>query len=124
MDQLQGALRDGGGGGFVLAGNRHGREGEFDAVGVERLFDHRKGFASDDELLTRQGRHFHPDLDREVSELLDTLRHFGPLERDTKWRVKLVLGWRTWDIRRFARCLDKYVLGPVGDDAVRGYFCR
>ena len=56
MDQLQGALLDGGGGGLVLAGNQHGREGEFDAVGVERLFDHRKGFAPDDELLTRQGR--------------------------------------------------------------------
>jgi hypothetical protein len=75
MDQLEGALRDGGAGGFSLTRDRHGRESEFDAVGVERLFDHRIGLAPDHELLARQGHHLRPYLDREIAELLDAL-HF------------------------------------------------
>ena len=43
VGQLEDALRDrgGGGGSVALAGDLDGREGEFDAVLIKRLFDHR-----------------------------------------------------------------------------------
>jgi hypothetical protein len=45
VGQFEGALRDrgGGGGSVALAGDLDGREGEFDAVLIKRLFDHRIG---------------------------------------------------------------------------------
>ena len=57
----------------------HGGKGEFDAVGIKSRFDHGKGLAPDHELFARQGHHFHPDLDREVGEILHTL-HLQRLE--------------------------------------------
>ena len=52
LGQFEAALCDGGSGGDGLrfAGDLHGREGEFDAVLVECLLDHRIGFAGDHEL--------------------------------------------------------------------------
>ena len=79
MGQFEGALCDGGGRGFALARDRDGWESEFDAVLVERLLDHRVGLAPDDELLARQGHHLHPDLHREIAEVLHAL-HLQRLE--------------------------------------------
>ena len=57
----------------LAAGHLHRREGELDAVGVERLLDQRIGPPPDDELLAGLGHHLHADLDGEVAELLDAL---------------------------------------------------
>jgi hypothetical protein len=79
FDELQPTLGYSGGRGFAFACDLHGWEGEFDAILVESLFDHRIGLSPDDELLTRQGHHLRPDLDREITELVDPL-HFQRLE--------------------------------------------
>src|SRR5271166_5558163 len=75
MRQLHTALRDGGGGsrGIAFARDLHGREGEFDAIGIERRFDHGKRLSPDDEILARQGHHLHPELDCEIAERVDAL---------------------------------------------------
>src|SRR6516164_8306435 len=57
----------------------HGGEGEFDAVFIERFFDHCIGLTPDDELLTRHSHHLGPDLDRVITELVDPL-HLQGLE--------------------------------------------
>jgi hypothetical protein len=36
-----------------IASDLHRREGEFDAIGIEGLFDHGKGLPPDDEILAR-----------------------------------------------------------------------
>jgi hypothetical protein len=64
VSQLKAALRDRGGsaGGLAFARYLHRREGEFDAVLVERPFDHRVGLAPNHELLARHGHHLRPNL--------------------------------------------------------------
>src|SRR6516165_200227 len=89
MRQLQAALRDGGGRGFALAGDLHGREGEFDAVLVERLLDHRVSLAANDELLARHGHHLRPDRDREIAELVDPLHLQGLKDQRRELRILL-----------------------------------
>jgi uncharacterized protein YjbI with pentapeptide repeats len=63
----------GGGGGFAVARDLHSRVGEFDAIGIECLFDHGEGLSPDDEILARQSHHLHPDLDREIAERVDAM---------------------------------------------------
>ena len=73
MGQFEGAVGDSAGRGLAVAGNLHGREGEFDAIGIERLFNHRKGLSPDHEILARQGHHLHPELHRKIAERIDPL---------------------------------------------------
>src|SRR5439155_11485448 len=107
---LEAALREGGGGGFALAGDRHGREGEFDAILVERLLDHRISLAPDDELLARQGHHLHPDLHREIAELLDPL-HLQRLKY--QWRKFFVLLQIQADL--FDQLAGTFNIAVIGD---------
>src|SRR5579871_1300129 len=53
------------------------RKCELDAVSVEGLLDHGIRSAAYGEVFARQGHHFHPDLDREVAELLHALHLEG-----------------------------------------------
>jgi hypothetical protein len=76
LGQFERAVCDSGrgvSGGFAVAGDLHRREREFDAIGIERLFDHGKGLSPNDEILARQGHHFHSDLHREITERVDAL---------------------------------------------------
>jgi hypothetical protein len=70
LGQFECALRDSGGGGgsVALARDLHGRKGKFDAALVEHPLDHCIGLSPDDELLSRQGHHLRPELDREIAE--------------------------------------------------------
>src|ERR1700730_2619566 len=118
MGQLQSALcyGSGGGGSFAFAGDRHGWEGEFDAVFVERLLDHRIGLAPDDELLARQGHHLHPDLDREIAEVFDTL-HLQWLE-DQRRELFVLLQIQPDLLDQLAGALEIAVVGDADHQLV------
>ena len=72
LHQLERLLRDRSAR-LAAAGDGDRREGELDAVGVEGLLDQAISAPPDDELLARLGHHLHPNLDREIAELLDAL---------------------------------------------------
>src|ERR1700731_1229336 len=118
MGQLQSALcyGSGGGGSFAFAGDRHGWEGEFDAVFVERLLDHRIGLAPDDELLARQGHHLHPDLDREIAEVFDT-PHLQWLE-DQRRELFVLLQIQSDLLDQLAGAVDIAVIGDADHQLV------
>src|SRR6202011_279092 len=118
MGQLQSALcyGSGGGGSFAFAGDRHGREGEFDAVFVERLLDHRIGLAPDDELLAGQGHHLHPDLNREIAKVLNTL-HLQRLE-DQRRELFVLLQIQPDLLDQLAGALEIAVVGDADHQLV------
>src|SRR6516164_2662797 len=73
LGQFEPALCDGSSRGFRFARDLHSWEGEFDAVLVERLLDHRIGLSPDHELLARDGHHLRSDRHRVIAELIDAL---------------------------------------------------
>jgi predicted phage terminase large subunit-like protein len=116
LGQLQGALRDSRRRGFGFTRDLHGREGEFDPILVEGLFDHRIGLAADHELFAWHGHHLRPDRHRVIAELVDALHLQGLDDQRRKFRVLLQLQPDLLD--QLPRLFEVAVIGDADRDLV------